>query len=63
MSKINKICTIDEVGHKNSKKIALCYGHFSAIHPGHIRYLEYAKKSDSMLWVAIKGDLGDLRMN
>jgi rfaE bifunctional protein kinase chain/domain len=58
MSKINKICTIDQVSKKNSKKIALCYGHFSAIHPGHIRYLEYAKKSDSMLWVAIKGELG-----
>jgi rfaE bifunctional protein kinase chain/domain len=58
MSKINKIFGIDKVGQNYSKKISLCYGHFSAIHPGHIRYLEYAKKLDSILCVAIKGDLG-----
>ncbi len=38
---------------KNS--IALCYGHFTSIHPGHIRYLEYAKSNGLPLWVAVKG--------
>lgn len=38
---------------KNS--ISLCYGHFTSIHPGHIRYLEYAKSNGLPLWVAVKG--------
>jgi rfaE bifunctional protein kinase chain/domain len=37
-------------------QIALCYGHFTSIHPGHIRYLEYAKSTGLPLWVAVKGN-------
>ena len=25
----------------------ICYGHFNIIHPGHIRYLEYAKLGEA----------------
>ena len=38
------------------KKIVLGYGHFSAIHPGHIRYLKEAKELGDTLIVAIKPD-------
>jgi len=34
----------------------LTYGHFSSIHPGHIRYLNYAKKKGNLLVVALLGD-------
>ena len=34
----------------------LCYGHFNIIHPGHIRYLEYAKALGQTLIVAVQGD-------
>ncbi len=34
----------------------LTYGHFSTIHPGHIRYLNYAKKKKNKLVVALLGD-------
>ena len=34
----------------------LTYGHFNTIHPGHIRYLEYAKAKGTNLSVALIGD-------
>ena len=36
--------------------IVVCYGHFNIIHPGHIRYLEFAKTLNGKLVVAIQGD-------
>lgn len=38
------------------KGCILTYGHFSTIHPGHIRYLNYARSKGSNLVVALKGD-------
>lgn len=35
---------------------ALCYGHFSILHPGHFRYLEHAASKGIGLAVLIKGD-------
>ena len=37
------------------KKI-IAYGHFSSIHPGHIRYLQNARSLGEILIVVIKGD-------
>ena len=34
----------------------LCDRHFNIIHPGHIRYLEYAKSLGKRLIVAVQGD-------
>ena len=34
----------------------LCYGYFNIIHPGHIRYLEYAKLLGGKLIVLVQGD-------
>jgi len=39
-----------------SKEVALCYGHFNIIHPGHIRYLEHARTLGNHLVIAIQGD-------
>ena len=34
----------------------LAYGHFTTIHPGHIRYLRHARSLGSTLAVALIGD-------
>lgn len=36
--------------------VALCYGHFNAIHPGHLRYFRKAKDSADKLLIALEGD-------
>lgn len=36
--------------------IVLCYGHFNVIHPGHMRYLKYAKSLGDTLVVALQDD-------
>ena len=36
--------------------MVLCHGHFNIIHPGHIRYLDYARQQGSKLVVSIQGD-------
>ena len=49
-----KVITIDEL--KDFKNYVLGYGHFTTIHPGHIRYLKHAKSLGSKLVIAIKAD-------
>ncbi len=41
------------------KEFVLGYGHFTTIHPGHIRYLKYAKSLGSELIIASKDDAID----
>ena len=41
---------------KKRKDFTLGYGHFTTIHPGHIRYLKHAKSLGSTLIIALKGD-------
>ena len=36
--------------------MVLCHGHFNIIHPGHIRYLDYASQQGEILVVSIQGD-------
>ena len=44
------------------KDSTLCYGHFNVVHPGHIRYLEYAKEVGEVLGVVIQSD-SELKLN
>ena len=37
-------------------KKVLCYGHFDTIHPGHIRYLRYARTLGEETVVGVRGD-------
>ncbi len=39
------------------ESVVLCHGHFNIIHPGHIRYLDYARQQGSKLVVSIQGDV------
>ena len=41
---------------KFRKKAVICYGHFNIVHPGHIRFLEIAKKQGDSLLVALLSD-------
>lgn len=41
------------------KGCVLGYGHFTTIHPGHIRYLRHAKGQGELLVVALIGDEGE----
>lgn len=43
---------IDSLG--PDRKIVLTYGHFSVIHPGHLRYLQFSKSKGDFLIVAIQ---------
>ena len=40
----------------NLQGCVLCYGHFTTIHPGHIRYLRHARSLGATLAVALVGD-------
>ena len=42
------------------KGCVLTYGHFSTIHPGHIRYLRHARGLGEKLVVALIGDAGEI---
>ena len=41
---------------KSNDDLVLVYGHFTTIHPGHIRYLENAAKKGKKLIIALRGD-------
>tara|TARA_Y100000589_G_scaffold320173_1_gene349760 strand:+ start:3207 stop:4709 length:1503 start_codon:yes stop_codon:yes gene_type:complete len=49
-----KLFKIDKVNNINID--VLTYGHFDSIHPGHIRFLEYAKTKGKNITVALIGD-------
>ena len=38
-----------------NKKITVCQGHFNVIHPGHLRFLDFAKKQGDILIVIVQG--------
>ncbi|EMY76221.1 putative bifunctional protein RfaE, domain I [Leptospira weilii serovar Ranarum str. ICFT] len=56
----HKIISITDVsqlnGTQSEDSLILCYGHFNVIHPGHIRFLQYAKSLGKKLKVAVLGD-------
>jgi rfaE bifunctional protein kinase chain/domain len=58
MTPNNKIVNFDKIRVDIAEDAVLCYGHFNLIHPGHLRYLQYAKTLAKSLIVAIKSDRG-----
>ena len=51
-----KIIQLEKVSQNARDTVVLCHGHFNIIHPGHIRYLDYARQQGSILVVSIQGD-------
>ena len=51
---LSELVSIFQPSHRGN--VALCYGHFNAIHPGHLRYFRKAKVSADKLLIALEGD-------
>ena len=51
-----KVINLEELSEQSNDSVVLCHGHFNIIHPGHIRYLEYASHQGERLVVSIEGD-------
>jgi rfaE bifunctional protein kinase chain/domain len=52
-----KISSLAEMqSNSSATESVLCYGHFNVIHPGHIRFLQYARSLGRHLTVAVIGD-------
>ncbi|WP_428388993.1 PfkB family carbohydrate kinase [Mucisphaera sp.] len=62
MSVREKICPLDRVGERaagwraGGRTVALCHGCFDLVHPGHLRYLEFARRQADVLVVSLTGD-------
>ena len=41
---------------RNGKTVVQCHGCFDIVHPGHIRYLEFARRQGDLLLVSLTGD-------
>lgn len=58
----DKILTRDEllnrrgIERREGKTLVHCHGCFDIVHPGHIRYLEFAKRQGDVLIVSLTGD-------
>jgi rfaE bifunctional protein kinase chain/domain len=56
MNTYNKIISADNAAFNENDDIVFCYGHFNLIHPGHLRYLKYAKNLATKLVVVVVSD-------
>ena len=56
MNSHNKIISTNDAIALNAANVALCYGHFNLIHPGHLRYLQHAKTLATKLVVIVVSD-------
>jgi len=50
-----KIIKLEAIPETSGVSVVLCHGHFNIIHPGHIRYLDYARQQGTKLVVSIQG--------
>ena len=61
MADKNKIVRLSALsaGEQSSdiEHVAMCFGQFNVIHPGHLRYLKLARSHGSKLVVAVEGDV------
>ncbi len=57
-----KICTLAQLTklaqkHRGGRKVVVhCHGCFDIVHPGHLRYLQFARKQGDVLVVSLTGD-------
>ena len=52
----NKLKTILDEEREKGKTVVQCHGCFDILHPGHLRYLEFARKQGDVLVVSISAD-------
>ncbi len=51
-----QLVTAVERARRRGRKIVHCHGCFDIVHPGHIRYLEFARRQGDVLVVSLTGD-------
>lgn len=57
-----KVCGLDRLGsiaddcRERGQRIVLCHGAFDIVHPGHLRYLQFARQQGDVLVVSLTGD-------
>ncbi len=51
-----ELADIVKQAQREQLRIALCHGHFNVIHPGHLRFLQYAQEQGDRLLVMILSD-------
>ncbi|NJL30972.1 MAG: adenylyltransferase/cytidyltransferase family protein [Phycisphaerales bacterium] len=57
-----KICSMEQLAklasgyHAQAKRIVLCHGCFDIVHPGHLRYLQFAREQGQVLVVTLTAD-------
>lgn len=50
------LCTHREAARRGGKTVVHCHGCFDIVHPGHIRYLQFARQQGDILVVSLTGD-------
>lgn len=50
---LNELLRLTKKMSEEGRRIVLCHGHFNVIHPGHLRFLNFAKKQGDLLVVSL----------
>lgn len=56
LSTRDRLAALSESHHRDGKRIVLCHGCFDILHPGHLRYLQFARKQGDVLFVSLTSD-------
>jgi rfaE bifunctional protein kinase chain/domain/rfaE bifunctional protein nucleotidyltransferase chain/domain len=51
-----QLCRVAEAARAAGKTVVHCHGCFDIVHPGHLRYLEFARRQGDILIVSVTGD-------
>ncbi len=52
----DQLAALGEHHRASGRRVVLCHGCFDIVHPGHLRYLQFAKRQGELLIVSITGD-------
>ena len=53
---LDTLCRHREMARRSNRTVVHCHGCFDIVHPGHIRYLQFAKQQGDLLIVSLTGD-------
>lgn len=53
---LEKLQSVTQAARARRKRVVQCHGCFDIVHPGHIRYLEFARRQGDLLIVSLTGD-------
>ncbi len=53
---LQSLCNHREIARRSGKTVVHCHGCFDIVHPGHVRYLQFARQQGDILVVSLTGD-------